>query len=294
MRQSRYYAPIRPKPKEPEPEPSGFKALQKRLKNFYQRFTFVVFTITVIVVVVISLLIYHVIQTPPQHLTNDDLSAAVKQTLATMPTPPSDGSVAYQAIKPSIVQILVSGALVNGKTQAWMGTGVIIDNKGMILTNLHVVQDATEIKVVFSDGTESNAMVQSSQPANDMAILQPSVIPDDLKPATMAGTSFLNIGDEVFAIGNPFGITNTVTAGIVSGMGREFKSPDIGQTLTNMIQFDAAINPGNSGGPLVNRYGEVVGIVTALLNPTGDSVFIGIGFAVPIEVAAAPAGSPGY
>ena len=125
---------------------------------------------------------------------------------------------------------------------------LVIDNKGMILTNLHVVQDATAIKVVFFDGSESDAMIQSSQTANDMAVLQPSVIPDDLKPATMAGSSFLNIGDEVFAIGNPFGITNSVTSGVVSGLGRQFKSPDTGQTLTNMIQFDAAINPGNSGG----------------------------------------------
>ena len=107
-------------------------------------------------------------------------------------------------------------------------------------------------------------------------------------------SGILQVGDEVFAVGHPFGIVNSLTAGVVSGLGRTFKTAKTSQTLKNLIQFDAAINPGNSGGPLLNRNGEVVGVVTGLLNPTEQEVFIGIGFAVPIETAAAAAGSPPY
>lgn len=123
-------------------------------------------------------------------------------------------------------------------------------------------------------------------------MLQPEVIPDDLVPATLASSAMLHVGDEVVAVGSPFGITDSLSSGVVSGLGRSFQSPDTGQELNNLIQFDAAVNPGNSGGPLVDRNGEVVGIVTALLNPTGENVFIGIGFAVTIETAAGAAGAP--
>ena len=110
----------------------------------------------------------------------------------------------------------------------------------------------------------------------------------------MAGSGSLHVGDEVFPVGNPFGVSNSLTAGVVSGLGRSYKSPETGETLSNLIQFDAAVNPGNSGGPLLNRDGEVVGIVTGLLNPTQDDFFIGIGFAVPIETAAGALGPPPY
>ena len=98
----------------------------------------------------------------------------------------------------------------------------------------------------------------------------------------------------MIAVGNPFGLLNSVSDGVVSGLGRSFPSKETGVTLTNLIQFDAAVNPGNSGGPLLNRNGEVVGIVTSLLNPTSEDVFIGIGFAIPIETARGLIGSPPY
>ena len=110
----------------------------------------------------------------------------------------------------------------------------------------------------------------------------------------LAGSRGLRVGDDVVAVGNPFGITNSVSAGVVSGLGRNFKSPKAGISLRNVIQFDAAVNPGNSGGPLVNRDGEVVGVVSALLNPTDQDVFIGIGFAVTMEAAGGAMGSPPY
>jgi S1-C subfamily serine protease len=119
-------------------------------------------------------------------------------------------------------------------------------------------------------------------------------VPDDLFAATMRSTGDLAPGDHVVVVGFPFGIGPSASAGVVSGLKRQFRSPEGQQTLTNLIQFDAAANPGNSGGPLVTMDGEVVGIVTAILNPNRQRVFIGIGFAVPIENAAAAAGMPPF
>jgi S1-C subfamily serine protease len=175
-----------------------------------------------------------------------------------------------------------------------VGSGVVIIDNGTILTNLHVVNGAKRIRVTFFDGSESDAVVLNTQPENDLAVLRAKTIPDDLEAATMRSTSDLASGDEVIAVGFPFGIGPSVSSGVVSGLKRQFRSPDGQQMLTNLIQFDAAANPGNSGGPLVTMDGEVVGIVTAILNPSRQRVFIGIGFAIPIENAAAAAGMPPF
>ena len=143
---------------------------------------------------------------------------------------------------------------------------------------------------MFSNGLESEATVIGVQPENDLAVLQAKTLPDDLPAATLRSTRDLLPGDEVIAVGFPFGIGPSVTSGVVSGLKREYRSPEGKRLLTNLIQFDAAVNPGNSGGPLVTLDGEVVGIVTGLLNPTEHRVFIGIGFAVPIENAASAIG----
>jgi S1-C subfamily serine protease len=171
---------------------------------------------------------------------------------------------------------------------------VVIIDDGTILTNLHVVQGASEITVTFADGLESPAGIVNMQPENDLAVLRAHKIPDDLQAATMRSTSDLMPGDQVVAIGFPFDIGPSVSAGVVSGLKRGFRSPDGWQVMHNLIQFDAAANPGNSGGPLVTMDGEVVGIVTAILNPTSARTFVGIGFAVPIENAAAAAGQPPF
>ncbi|MES2100865.1 MAG: trypsin-like peptidase domain-containing protein [Pseudomonadota bacterium] len=175
-----------------------------------------------------------------------------------------------------------------------VGTGVVIIDNGTILTNLHVVNGAKRIRVTFMDGTESDAVVLSTQPNNDLAVLRAKTIPDDLSAATLRSTADLAPGDQVLAVGFPFGIGPSASSGIVSGLKREFRSPEGKQTMTNLIQFDAAANPGNSGGPLVTMDGEVVGIVTAILNPSSQRTFIGIGFAVPIENAAAAVGMPPF
>ena len=175
-----------------------------------------------------------------------------------------------------------------------IGTGVVIQDNGTILTNLHVVFGARRIKVIFADGLEADADVIALRPEHDLAVLRARKIPDDLKAATMRSTHDLRPGDRVTAIGFPFGIGPSVSHGVVSGLKREFRSPEGQRILTNLIQFDAAANPGNSGGPLVTDDGEVVGIVTAIYNPTAERFFVGIGFAVPIENAAQAAGMPPF
>ena len=231
----------------------------------------------------------------PRVLTQKDITAAVLKTLEENLLP-SAAARAYEAILPSVVRVM---AYTRGKDDdddpsMGVGTGVVIVDKGVILTNLHVIQGAHTIKVVFADGLESTASVISTQPENDLAVLQAHKIPDDLAAATLRSTADLLPGDQVLAVGFPFGIGPSASAGVVSGLKRTFRSPEGGQEMGNLIQFDAAANPGNSGGPLVTMDGEVVGIVTAILNPTRMRTFLGIGFAVPIENAAAAFGVPPF
>jgi S1-C subfamily serine protease len=236
---------------------------------------------------------------PP--LTMEQIDAAIRQSIEDKPLV-SAASRAYDAIIPSVVRVVGlmtdgddgSDKKENGMVERGIGTGVVIIDNGTILTNLHVVSGAKRIRVTFFDGSESDAVVLSTQPENDLAVLRAKTIPDDLEAATMRSTADLAPGDQVVAVGFPFGIGPSASAGIVSGLKRQFRSPDGQQMLSNLIQFDAAANPGNSGGPLVTMDGEVVGIVTAILNPNRQRVFIGIGFAVPIENAASAAGMPPF
>ncbi len=234
---------------------------------------------------------YGLLQPPPAALTQDDIDKAVMHTLETKQLP-SEAARAYDAVGPSVVRVR-EFEREPGKDddfEAGVGTGVVIVDKGIILTNLHVVAEAKKVGVVFYDGTESEATIIATQPENDLAVLQAKTLPDDLHAATLRSTKDLALGDQVIAVGFPFGIGPSVTWGVVSGLKREYRSPEGKRLLTNLIQFDAAANPGNSGGPLVTMDGAVVGIVTGILNPNNQRVFIGIGFAVPIENAAAAAG----
>ena len=230
-------------------------------------------------------------------ITQGDIDAAVRESLERDPLP-SQAAKAYEAILPSVVR--VTGLMDdnddgkdNPEQRALgrsLGSGVVIIDNGTILTNLHVVWGAKRVRVRFANGHESDATLISAQPENDLAVLKASSLPDDLEAAVMRSTSDLRPGDHVIAVGHPFGIGPSVSYGVVSGLKREFRSPEGERTLTNLIQFDAAANPGNSGGPLVTTDGQVVGIVTAILNPSEQRTFIGIGFAVPIENAATAAG----
>jgi S1-C subfamily serine protease len=227
----------------------------------------------------------------PRTFTQTDIDAAVLHTLETK-TLPSAAARAYAAVIPSVVRVRQLGEPKEGEhdIERSVGSGVVIVDKGIILTNLHVIAGGDRLGVVFADGTESEATVIGVQPENDLAVIQAKTLPDDLQPATLRGTGDLAPGDEVVAVGFPFGIGPTATAGVVSGLRRVHRSSDGSHEMANLIQFDAAANPGSSGGPLVTMDGEVVGIVTAILNPTEQRVFIGIGFAVPIENAAAAVG----
>jgi S1-C subfamily serine protease len=234
-------------------------------------------------------------------ITQEHIDAAVRESLEKEPLP-SAAAKAYEAILPSVVR--VTGLMDekddgedNPEERALdrsLGTGTVIQDNGTILTNLHVVWGSKRIKVRFWDGTESDADLVGTQPENDLAVLRARQLPDDLQAATMRSTSDLRPGDHVIAVGNPFGIGPSVSAGVVSGLKREFRSPEGQRELSNLIQFDAAANPGNSGGPLVTMDGHVVGVVTAILNPSEQRTFIGIGFAVPIENAAQAAGMPPF
>jgi len=223
----------------------------------------------------------------PQRLTQDDINAAVLHTLNTQELP-SRAARAAQLIAPSVVRVHTQdedkknpkGDMQN----TGVGSGVVISEEGVILTNLHVVQGAKRIQVTFADGTESEALVIGVQPENDLAVIKAKRLPDDLQPATLGSSQNLQPGDEVVAVGFPFGIGPSVSAGVVSGLNRSFGSEDK-TMMRGLIQADAAANPGNSGGPLINMAGEVVGIVTAILNPTSARTFIGIVFAATIESA---------
>ena len=295
MRQNRPFPPARQQPgPEPKPPPSGVEALRLRFGRFYTRFQNVFLIGAGAIVALAAMLLYDVATPPPQRLTQRDINAAVSRALASATPAPSYASKVFEVIHPSLVRIEALVETTDAKTEVSLGAGVVIADDGTILASLHIVKDATQVRVFFADGSESEAAVLLRQPENDLVVLRPSVIPDDLMPATLTSSDTLRVGDEVFAVGNPFGISNSLSSGVVSGLGRNYKSPKTGETLTNLIQFDAAVNPGNSGGPLLNRDGEVVGIVTALLNPTEQDVFIGIGFAVPIETATGGLGSPPY
>jgi S1-C subfamily serine protease len=232
---------------------------------------------------------------PDRKTTQEDIDAAVLRTLETT-TLPSAAARAVDAIAPSVVRVVGYGRSKNGKEEVerGVGTGVVIVDKGIILTNLHVVLGSDRIAITFHDGLETTASITGAQPENDLAVLQAHKVPDDLEAAPMRSTQDLRSGDQVVAVGFPFGIGPSASAGVVSGLKREFTSPEGKRQLSNLIQFDAAANPGNSGGPLVTMDGEVVGIVTAILNPTPARTFIGIGFAVPIENAASAVGMPPF
>jgi S1-C subfamily serine protease len=261
-------------------------------------------------------------QPRPRVLTQEDIDASVLHTLENKNLP-ARAAKAADMVRPSLVRVrgYAEPAPPKGKPKAKpkrpartpkpdaqdkqaakdttepdgleeisVGSGVVIVDDGTILTNLHVVYGAKRIMVTFHDGAESQAELVSVHPENDLAVIKAKTIPDDLPAATLGSAARLKPGDEVVAVGFPFGIGPSVSAGVVSGLNREFRSPEGERVLTRLIQFDAAANPGSSGGPLVTMQGDVVGIVTAILNPTDAGTFVGIGFAVTIAVAGRAAG----
>jgi S1-C subfamily serine protease len=247
-----------------------------------------------VVAALLSLLVYNALYPAPEPLTIKQVNAAVAEAMASATPPPAYSAQVYQIIQPSLVLIRSTGQNADGDETDGLGSGVVISEQGEILTALHVVEDATEIHVFFADGTESKAQVTATQPENDIAVLQPEQLPPVLLPAVLGNPSAMQVGDEAYAVGNPFGLYGSMSAGVVSGFNRSFQAEGSDQRIEGLIQIDSAVNPGNSGGPLLNRLGQVIGIVIGILNPTDEEFFVGIGFAVPITIAGGAAGAPQY
>ena len=241
-----------------------------------------------------GLLLYNLLAPPPRPLTAREVNDTVAQALASATPPPAFSARVYQAIQPSLVLIQSDSTDANAREEHSLGSGVVVNDNGDILTSLHVVAGSANIQVTFADGTQSSAQITAQQPENDIAVLRADNPPAQIVPATLGNPNAMHVGDEAYVVGNPFGLYSSMSAGVISGFDRTFQPPDSGQKLKGLIQIDSAVNPGNSGGPLLNRDGNVVGIVTGIVNPTGQDVFIGIGFAVPIDIAGGAAGSPPY
>lgn len=276
-----------------EPQASSSERWRDRLVRFRTYGKSAIPLVTGVSAALLAILLYNVLLPGPRQLTTREVNDLVAQAMASATPQPAFSARVFQAVQPSLVLIQTRG----GNTMeehGGLGSGVIVTNSGEILTSLHVVDDADEILVTFADGTESEAEIVLAQPENDIAVLQSYLLPEVLVPAVLGNPNSMRVGDEAFAMGNPFGLYGSMSAGVISGFNRTFQPDGSDQKLEGLIQIDAAVNPGNSGGPLLNRSGQVVGIVTGIVNPTEQSFFVGIGFAVPINVAVSGMGSPPY
>jgi S1-C subfamily serine protease len=275
-------------------EPDG--ALGDQSRPFWRRSKLLRFAVLVIVLLVVwaAVTVWPFADSGPAAVTAKDVDQAVRSGIEKAEeeqrNQPPDAAAAYQRIRPSLVTVLTAGkAGTDDAGKSALGAGVVINAQGAVLTALHVVEGGGKIQVRFADGTRATAKIQRRQPNNDIAVLAVDQLPEVTVPAVMGGGA--QIGDAVFPVGNPLGLQGSLSAGVVSALNRSIRSED-GQTLKDLIQFDAAVNPGNSGGPLLDRDGYVVGIVTALANPAQQPYFVGIGFAVPITTAGGAAGGP--
>lgn len=166
------------------------------------------------------------------------------------------------------------------ETPAGAGSGIVWDKEGRIVTNFHVIRDASAAKIVLANKKSYEAELVGASPDDDVAVLKIKAPRAELAPAELGSSANLRVGQSTYAIGNPFGLDHTLTTGVLSGLGREMKSPT-GRTISNVIQTEASINPGNSGGPLIDSRGRLIGMNTAIYSPSGASA--GVGFAIPVD-----------
>jgi S1-C subfamily serine protease len=191
---------------------------------------------------------------------------------------PLTAAALYQKAAPGVVTITTELAR-RGRVGEGTGSGIVLDTAGNILTNEHVISGASQIQVTFSDGKTVAATVAGSSTSADLAVVHVSVAASSLHPLALGDSNTVRVGDAAYAIGAPFGLAETMTAGVISGLNRSNQSSG----LTGLIQTDAPINPGNSGGALLNSLGQVVGINDSIESPVAGNV--GVGFAIPINAA---------
>ena len=278
-----------------EPSASNTDKLRNRVQRFRARVRSSFPFISGVLAAFLALFLYNFLFPGARQLTEEQVNNAIVSVLASATPRPAYSAQVYQVIQPSVVLIKTDFQGENGDTERGLGSGVIINDQGDILTSLHIVANAKNIAITFADGTQSDGFVLASQPEIDIAVLRAFLGPELLVPATLGNPGSMRVGDEAYVVGNPFGLYSSMSSGVISGFNRAFQPPNTDQIIEGLIQVDAAINPGNSGGPLLNRSGHVIGIVTGIINPTEDSFFVGIGFAVPINIAAAGgAGLPPY
>ena len=273
------------------PEPRA--TIRQRMRSWRVQARRAVLFLAGVVAALVAILIYRVLVPAPVPLTAKQVRETMLETMASATPAPAYSAQVYQIIRPSLVLIETSATGAASETDGF-GSGVVVSDRGDILTSLHVVAGADTITLTFADGSKSDAQVLSEQPEHDIAVLRATTPPPQLVPATLGNPNAMHVGDEAYAVGHPLGLYGSMSAGVISGFDRAFRPPNGGPPLRGLIQIDAAVNPGNSGGPLLNRYGQVIGIVAGLVNPTDQNVFIGIGFAVPVDVAGGAAGAPPF
>ncbi len=277
-------------PSDPQPGP-----WRLRWRRFRLRVRRAAPFISGVLATLVALLLYNALVPGKPPLTARDVNSMVAQAMASATPPPAYSERVYQIIRPSLVLIQSESPGKDDKAEHSLGSGVVINDNGNVLTALHVVTNSALITVTFADGTHARARILEQHPENDTALLEASKLPSILVPATIGNPGAMQVGDEAFAVGNPFGLYSSMSAGVISGFDRSFKPVSSTIELNGLIQIDAAVNPGNSGGPLLNRDGEVIGIVEGIVNPTDEDFFVGIGFAVPIGAAlGGGGGSPPY